>query len=736
MSPRKEKNDQEKLIVNLSKTFHLTPAQRMVLLRGLSFIPAPRGIKTQKIQLLKDMQTYHRRIKLETFFEGKKTKKQKIPFTGPSDWTPSLGSLPPQITKLIRADNYALTHLNWGMKVPDNLSRTEKRALIELQKNKNIIIKPADKGNAAVILDKAQYIWEGQRQLAVTDHYCALQEPIYPKTRALVEEILNEMVEKKILRGTQREYLLGDSNPRPRRFYLLPKIHKEPQKWSKPGEIPPGRPIVSDCNSETYNTAEYIEHFLNPISMRHPSYLKDTYDFINKIKNIIIPPNALLFTIDIDSLYTNIETEAGLRAVRECMKEHPDPNRPDEYILKLLEINLTKNDFEFDSKFYLQVKGTAMGKKFAPSYANIFMAEWERSALSSASKRPHSYYRFLDDIWGVWTYSMDDFIEFTDHLNRHQRSIKIKYTIDANEVNFLDVVSFKGPDFAQTGLLDFRVYFKETDTHSLLHKNSFHPKHTFKGIIKSQLLRFKRICTQETSFFTAVKTLFSALRQRGYSRSFLRRMLKTFNQPKAARVEETPPRDKIVPLVAHFSPQSQQLNLCIKANFQKFIEPSKFLRRHRPIAAYRRNVNLLDRLVQSKIYTSPPKGRVGRCKYYSAANLVVSRFSKTVFQLPRTLSHEACNCVYLIFCTKCKRQYVGQTKNELRVRIYQHVHNITHKIEKRRHVVQHFIAHGVEALRATGLQANPSWSLKDRLRAEAVWIKKLDTRFPRGLNES
>lgn len=206
-----------------------------------------------------------------------------------------------------------------------------------------------------------------------------------------------------------------------------------------------------------------------------------------------------------------------MRAVENCMRRYPDFNRPDEYILKLLEINLTKNDFEFDSKFYLQVKGTAMGKKFAPSYANIFMAEWEHTALSTAPKKPHVYFRFLDDIWGIWTHLLEDFFEFTNHLNQHQSSIKIKYTVGPQEVNFLDVVSYKGPEFSTTGKLDFIVYFKETDTHSLLHKHSFHPKDTFKGIIKSQLLRFKRICTQDSSFFSAVKILFNALRQRGYS---------------------------------------------------------------------------------------------------------------------------------------------------------------------------------------------------------------------------
>ncbi len=126
---------------------------------------------------------------------------------------------------------------------------------------------------------------------------------------------------------------------------------------------------------------------------------------------------------------------------------------------------------------------------------------------------------------------MDDFKDFAVHLKTHQRSIKIKYTFNPIEVNFLDVVSYKGRKFNNTGQLDFKEYFKETDTHSLLHKHSFHPKHTFKGIVKSQLLRFHRICTEHSCFMEATRILFRALRNRGYSRSFLRRALKTFLPP-------------------------------------------------------------------------------------------------------------------------------------------------------------------------------------------------------------
>lgn len=70
------------------------------------------------------------------------------------------------------------------------------------------------------------------------------------------------------------------------------------------------------------------------------------------------------------------------------------------------------------------------------------------------------------------------------------------------------------------GELATRVYFKST--HALLQKSSYHPKHTSRGIIKSQLIRFHCICSLEEDVEVATNTLFAALRPRGYSRRFLR----------------------------------------------------------------------------------------------------------------------------------------------------------------------------------------------------------------------
>ena len=59
------------------------------------------------------------------------------------------------------------------------------------------------------------------------------------------------MNQQSLISDKQLEYLEPPANLRPRRFYTLPKIHKPQESWTVSSVIPPGRPIVSNCNSET-----------------------------------------------------------------------------------------------------------------------------------------------------------------------------------------------------------------------------------------------------------------------------------------------------------------------------------------------------------------------------------------------------------------------------------------------------------------------------------------------------
>lgn len=716
-----------KEVVVLAKNFSLTGPQRSLLARGLTFIPTLDLDRGQKPQFLLDLQNYHRRLKLALYF-GDEEDDDIQPFVGPSDWTPPMDRLPPEIGRLIDRDLQTFKRHFSTRPEKYNISTQEVRALRQLKAVKHIVLKPADKGSAVVIQSREQYVHEAMRQLEDNNYYKKLDKPIYMETVPMISDILDRLENKKFIIAKQRKYLQGEFQPRERRFYTLPKIHKDPTKWTVPNEIPPGRPIVSDCGSESYRTAEYLEHFLTPLSVKHPAYVRDTYHFVDIVKGIRTASDFCFFTMDVDNLYTNIPIEAGLACVRDIFARYPDPSRPDEELLELLEINLTRNDFIFDGQYYLQVKGTAMGKKFAPAYANIYMANWEQEALSKCQQKPAHYWRYLDDIWGIWTGSREDFGTFLDTLNSHDPSIKLKSVVHAQTIDFLDVTVFKGPKFNQNFQLDLKVHFKDTDTHALLHRHSFHPKHTFKGVVKSQLLRFSRICTREEDFREAGTILFKSLRKRGYGRTFLRRCLRTFREVKVRN------RGSLIPLVTTFSTVGRDLNHRLKHNYTNTLGETGLLSGSEVISAFRRNKNLSDFLVQAKL---PPLRRDKTQlleSQFEKLRFIKNQKEKTIYKIQQGFSTRSTNCVYIIYCSKCLIQYVGESKNSLSVRMTQHRYNINNGKVVDTPLVQHFLQHGLASMRMAGLQRNLTWTDGERQAVERRWIARLSTKRPFGLN--
>ena len=46
-----------------------------------------------------------------------------------------------------------------------------------------------------------------------------------------------------------------------------------------------------------------------------PSYIKNTNNFMHKIHNFPVPPNSLLVTMDVKSLYTSILNNEGMTSL-------------------------------------------------------------------------------------------------------------------------------------------------------------------------------------------------------------------------------------------------------------------------------------------------------------------------------------------------------------------------------------------------------------------------------------
>ena len=88
-------------------------------------------------------------------------------------------------------------------------------------------------------------------------------------------------------------------------------------------------------------------------------------------------------------------------------------------------IILENNYFEFDGQIYWQKQGRAIGTKFAPAYANIFMHVLETRMLGECEFRPWIWWRFLDDVFFIWLHGKERLREFLEFINSYHKSISI-----------------------------------------------------------------------------------------------------------------------------------------------------------------------------------------------------------------------------------------------------------------------------------------------------------------------
>ena len=92
--------------------------------------------------------------------------------------------------------------------------------------------------------------------------------------------------------------------------------------------------------------------------------------------------------------------------------------------IELAEIVLKNNIFEFDEKTFKQVRGTAIGTKFAPPYAILFMADLEEKILNAFEEKPMIWWRYIDDIFFIWEHGEESLEKFLNKLNSFHPIIK------------------------------------------------------------------------------------------------------------------------------------------------------------------------------------------------------------------------------------------------------------------------------------------------------------------------
>ena len=389
-----------------------------------------------------------------------------------------------------------------------NIPKDEEAAMariVEAQKKRLITLKPNDKMGGQSILPTEDYIESLIKQLedsyvdeqGETHHY---YQPVEPFLLTTHHSAIKDFLDGAAIDGVITEAdvaLLLDEEPKASRLYGLVKNHKPIKQGQK---IPDLRPVVSNSGSATEKISLAIDQEAKHMVANLPSFWQDSPHAIRDLRAENIkgpqPPQCIPVTADVISLYPNIPLQEGMEKFREALDNpnlRPQPKLPTTFLLTLLSFVLFFNVFIFNGQHFLQLIGTAMGTRVAPTFACIFMGWVETMILASwMGTRPHLWRRYIDDIFFLWYGTEEELLRFIEHCNKSHETIKFTfdYNFKTRSVDFLDIHIW----IDHEGWIQTDLFHKDGKKCQLLLPSSAHPGHCSWLIPYSIAYRLQRLC--------------------------------------------------------------------------------------------------------------------------------------------------------------------------------------------------------------------------------------------------
>ncbi|MCP4351129.1 MAG: hypothetical protein GY795_37160 [Desulfobacterales bacterium] len=413
-------------------------------------------------------------------------------------------------------------HVYNSSQKPSVLTKSEQKALRELSKNENLIIQKSDKGNCVVLIDRADYVTKMEDILSDTSKFRRLtfnpgkEYNFIVNLEKKMRRFLYSLVKKNVL-SEQTFAKIAPTGSSPGILYGLGKVHKAGC---------PLRPILSAIGTPSYHLAKFLVPLLSPLTKNRYT-VKDSFAFAKEISSHQ-SDGLHMASLDVKSLFTNIPLD---ETVEICVNglynsvPAPDTKLSKQDFRSCLNFAVKDNFFIFDSKWYSQLDGVAMGSPLGPTLANAFLCFHEENWLDAcpAEFKPVLYRRYVDDIFVLFKCS-SHLQKFAEFMNAQHSNIEFTTESEADSVlSFLDVsVTNDGVCFKTS------VYRKPMFSGVYSNFDSFMPVSYKFGLVYTLVGRLYNICSSYTQFHKEVVLLKSILARNGYCMSFIDSVLRKF----------------------------------------------------------------------------------------------------------------------------------------------------------------------------------------------------------------
>jgi hypothetical protein len=453
-----------------------------------------------------------------------------------------------------------------------NLSRSyEIRALklySSLKTNKSIVINNADKNAGLTIMDTSTYIRHMRLELAKPQYqryHNVTPEALLSHLQFEETSAIRDLFNSYGALTKQQKTFLSQRGTRNNYIYILFKHHKPKINditWKT-------RPIISNVKAPFQNISIFSTYILQKLIKPGPSILKNSFSLVETLKTLELQADSFLFTIDYAALYTNI----SLNRLYTALTHFNIPIA----IQNLLKNTFNSTYFTFGNEVYKQTDGIKMGSNEAVILANLYL-EYYTDNIVQCTPNLLLYRRYIDDIFGIWTGTYANFLNFIIKLKNCTPELSIEYLTSEKSINFLDLtISIKPQDSRSLNnrlpSIEFSLYSKETSSFQYIPPYSQHSPGHFKGFIIGELTRINRLNSSDSSIYLNRQLLWNRLLQRGYKPSYLSNIFSTTRQ-------DTPINDlTIVPfkvqwnsdtprtLINEYVKEMNNLNLTTNAKF-------------------------------------------------------------------------------------------------------------------------------------------------------------------------
>ena len=404
----------------------------------------------------------------------------------------------------------------------NNLLPIQSRTLQEIRNNHDIIVVDCDKNLGPAVIERSTYIQRVLEHLQDETTYQYLTEQ---QAQHEEESIANQILEwsrkyKKDVSTDDLKYLhnqkSNDSQPCMTfpYFYMTPKVHKTPWKL---------RPITACRNTILYKLGVIVDKYLQQVAHTFDSYFKNSKELKDRIINIQLPPNAVLFTADAVSMYTNINTDAALDEISSYLRQNDDnfPSVPTEALIDALSLVMRNSVFTFGDTYWKQLTGAAMGQPPSPSYATTFFGIHEERIIPFYHPFVPVYFRFIDDVFGIWIKQNDPQIDeacwndFKESMNSFH-GLQWEFSERTNSVDFMDLT---------ISIDNYRLitdlYEKSLNLYLYIPPLSSHPPGVLTGLILGNCHRIYTLVSSQSSRKQHINNFYKRLIARGYQHNTL-----------------------------------------------------------------------------------------------------------------------------------------------------------------------------------------------------------------------